>query len=182
MLFRSLYDALDDALRKIKRGEHEKKAILLLTDGQDMSSVTSFDEAKLSVRESEVLVYCVGISPSTPTSGIERNPVPGQGDPPIILGGPGRTGPNGPVGGPTGRTPTGRGGTIGLPIPGLPTTIPIPIPGRRPNEFQAQGPRRTTGGPGGNNPSNANPDIVDMDVLNAFADASGAKAWLLNGN
>ena len=27
-----------------------------------------------------------------------------------------------------------------------------------------------------------NPDTVDMDVLNSFADASGGKAWLLSGN
>ena len=27
-----------------------------------------------------------------------------------------------------------------------------------------------------------NPDTVDMNILNAFADASGGKAWLLSGN
>src|SRR5438105_7298813 len=60
----ALYDALDEGLRKIKQGRHEKKAILLLTDGEDTSSFMSFDQAESMVRESELLVYCLGISPS----------------------------------------------------------------------------------------------------------------------
>ncbi|PYS23908.1 MAG: hypothetical protein DMG11_25005, partial [Acidobacteria bacterium] len=34
---------------------------------------------------------------------------------------------------------------------------------------------------GGRNPGVVNEDTVDMDVLNAFADASGGKAWLVSG-
>src|SRR2546425_10113788 len=60
----ALYDALDEGLRKIKQGRHEKKAILLLTDGEDTSSFMSFEQAESMVRESELLVYCLGISPS----------------------------------------------------------------------------------------------------------------------
>src|SRR2546425_9996872 len=60
----ALYDALDEGLRKIKQGRHEKKAILLLTDGEDTSSFMTFDQAESMIRESELLVYCLGISPS----------------------------------------------------------------------------------------------------------------------
>ena len=176
----ALYDALDDSLRKIKKGQHDKKAILLITDGQDTSSVNVFDEATLSVRESEVLVYCVGISPASTPVSLSRDPLPrpGTGQPgngPIILD------PNGRGGGTTGRNPTGRGGrggTISLPVPGLPGGLPIPIPGRRPEQFQ--GSRRPNGG--ATTTTQSNPDIVDMTVLKAFADASGGKAWLLSGN
>src|SRR5256886_13695296 len=42
----ALYDALDESLRKIKQGRHDKKAILLITDGEDTSSFISFDEAQ----------------------------------------------------------------------------------------------------------------------------------------
>jgi len=59
----SLYDAVEKGLRKVREGQHEKKAILLVTDGMDTSSLTSFDEALRGVRVSEVLVYCLGISP-----------------------------------------------------------------------------------------------------------------------
>ena len=34
----ALYDALEESLMKIKGGAHEKKAILLITDGEDTSS------------------------------------------------------------------------------------------------------------------------------------------------
>src|SRR5438874_1956442 len=72
----ALYDALELSLRKIKHGNQDKKAILLLTDGEDTSSETTFDETETAVRESELLVYCLGISPSGgPLT--ERSPYPG---------------------------------------------------------------------------------------------------------
>src|SRR5437016_1923798 len=69
----ALYDALDEGLRKIKHGKHDKRAILLITDGEDTSSYITFDEAQSRVRESELLVYCLGLSPA---GGFltERNP------------------------------------------------------------------------------------------------------------
>src|SRR4051812_12473026 len=59
----ALYDAVEKSLRKIREGHHEKKAILLVTDGEDTASLNSLDEALRNVRSSEVLVYCLGISP-----------------------------------------------------------------------------------------------------------------------
>src|SRR5438552_13829571 len=100
----ALYDALYDGLRKVKRGAHDKKAILLLTDGEDTSSENTFDETERSVRDSEILTYALGISPSgSPLS--ERSPYP------IPPSGP--TGPNGR------RGPT-NGGSIGIPFPTIP--------------------------------------------------------------
>src|SRR5262245_45509115 len=40
----SLYDALELGLRKIKEGIQDKKAILLLTDGEDTQSESTFEE------------------------------------------------------------------------------------------------------------------------------------------
>src|SRR5438552_6463182 len=60
----ALYDAMDEGLRKIKQGRHDKKAILLLTDGEDTSSFMNFDQAQPMVRESELLVYGLALSPS----------------------------------------------------------------------------------------------------------------------
>src|SRR5215831_167170 len=162
----ALYDALDLSLRKIKHGIQDKKAILLVTDGEDTTSESTFDEAQTSVRESEVLVYCLGISPSGPPL-TERNPYPNSG---------GSTGPNGR------RGPT-TGGSIGIPFPTIPG-IPVPgipggrrrIPGRYPAFPGPQNPR-----PSGTRVQ-VDEDTVDMRVLEAFADASGGKAWLLSGN
>src|SRR6516225_8872125 len=117
----ALYDALYDGLRKVRRGSHDKKAILLLTDGEDTSSENTFDEAERSVRESEILVYCLGISPSGGGLYSERNPYPTGG-------------PSGPTG-PGGRRVPSTGPSIGLPFPGIPGVPGIPgtrIPGRYP--------------------------------------------------
>ncbi len=175
----ALYEALDFSLTKIKQGEHDKKAIILITDGEDTSSYITFDQAALAVRESELLVYCLGISPSNTGVLTEGIPVPSPMPPTGPAGGPvGIPGGRGGTG-TGGRYPGGRGGsggTIGIPLPGggsLP--FPIPVPGRRPYTFQQRRPTPTSGGP-------MNPDSVDMMVLNSFADASGGKAWLLSGN
>lgn len=60
-----LYDALKEGLIRIKSGEHQKRAILLITDGEDTSSATRFPEIVQRVRESELLLYALGISPVT---------------------------------------------------------------------------------------------------------------------
>ena len=57
----ALYDSLYQALQKVKEGRYQKKAVLLVTDGEDTTSLTRFDKALLSIRQSEMLVYSVGI-------------------------------------------------------------------------------------------------------------------------
>jgi len=58
----SLYDALRDGLTKIKSGRHQKRAILLITDGEDNGSTASYPEVLQAIRESELLIYPLGIS------------------------------------------------------------------------------------------------------------------------
>lgn len=161
----ALYDALELSLRKIKHGIQDKKAVLLLTDGEDTSSETTFDETLTAIRESELLVYSLGISPSGGAL-TERTPFPV------------------PTNDPNGRRGPTSGGTIGIPFPTIPN-FPIPqIPGgggptRTPGRFPAfPEPQRQ----GGNTRVQAGADTVDMKVLDDFADASGGKAWLLSGN
>ena len=57
----ALYDSLYQALQKVKEGRYQKKAVLLVTDGEDTTSLTRFDKALQYIRESEMLVYSVGI-------------------------------------------------------------------------------------------------------------------------
>jgi Ca-activated chloride channel family protein len=57
-----LYDALEQALDKIESGANNKRAILLITDGQDTASRASFAEVRQRIRKSELLLYALGIS------------------------------------------------------------------------------------------------------------------------
>jgi hypothetical protein len=45
----------------VKQGRYQKKAVLLVTDGEDTTSLTRFDKALQNIREAEMLVYSVGI-------------------------------------------------------------------------------------------------------------------------
>jgi VWFA-related protein len=61
----ALYDALSMGLTKIRGGSQYKHAILVITDGQDTASAAKFDDVLRDIRESELLVYPIGISPPT---------------------------------------------------------------------------------------------------------------------
>jgi Ca-activated chloride channel family protein len=73
----SLYDSLNQALQKVKEGRYQKKAVLLVTDGEDTTSVTRFDKALQNIRESEMLVYSVGIK-GAPGFDLETDPLSGN--------------------------------------------------------------------------------------------------------
>jgi Ca-activated chloride channel family protein len=60
----ALYDALEKALDKIRTGANNKHALLLVTDGQDTDSESSFTQVRQQIRESELLVYSLGIFPT----------------------------------------------------------------------------------------------------------------------
>ena len=57
----ALYDAIVRGLQQIQKGQHSKKALLIVTDGNDTSSQISFQQAVETARQSEVLIYCLGI-------------------------------------------------------------------------------------------------------------------------
>lgn len=57
----SLYDAVAEALPLAQAGTRRKKALLIVSDGNDTMSQTSLRELKQHIRQSEVLVYAIGI-------------------------------------------------------------------------------------------------------------------------
>jgi Ca-activated chloride channel family protein len=57
----SLYDALYLGLEKVSRGSNTRKALLLITDGEDNHSRYSFANVKEFAREHDVQVYAIGI-------------------------------------------------------------------------------------------------------------------------
>ena len=57
----ALYDAVYLGTEKVTRGSHQKKAMLIISDGQDNSSRYNFGEVRRLLKESDVVTYAVGI-------------------------------------------------------------------------------------------------------------------------
>ncbi len=56
----ALYDAIYLGLEKIREARHDKKALIVITDGEDNSSRYTFSELKQFVKESDVQLYVIG--------------------------------------------------------------------------------------------------------------------------
>ena len=102
----AMYDAAAEAVPMAQSGQNRKKAVVIISDGNDTSSRASVSDVRRIVRETEVLVYAVGID--------------GQGQSTYNPGTP-------PVQGPAPRLPIpfpfpggGRGGSGRIPMPGYP--------------------------------------------------------------
>lgn len=102
----AMYDAVAEAVPMAQGGSNRKKAVVIISDGNDTSSHVGVSTVRQIVRETEVLVYAVGID--------------GQGVPTIVS---------------RPRPPTGGGPRLPIPFPvpggrggGFPPTVP-PYPG-----------------------------------------------------
>ena len=149
----TLYDAVAEAIPLAGTGRNRKKALLIISDGNDSSSYTKIEELKRLIRESEVLVYAIGIDAMTqsqpyrrpwfPTILQQRRPTPF----PFPIPGGGRT-PRGPT------------------IPRYPPSSPPPIstPGNPPNN-----PPRGTG----------RDEAVNVRVLREITDTSGGRTEVI---
>lgn len=57
----ALYDACYLGVEKVQRGTHPKRALLLISDGQDNNSRYTFSELRKLLKESDVTLYAIGI-------------------------------------------------------------------------------------------------------------------------
>lgn len=96
----ALWDAIADGVPIAETGRHPKKALLVISDGNDTNSRISARELRTMIRESEVLVYALGVDgtatemragPAIQLPPIPMPfPIPGGGRrrlPPIVGGG-----------------------------------------------------------------------------------------------
>ena len=60
----AMYDAVATAVPLAQKGTRRKKALVLISDGNDQNSRTGVDEVRQMIRESEVMVYAIGIDAS----------------------------------------------------------------------------------------------------------------------
>jgi Ca-activated chloride channel family protein len=57
----ALYDAVVEALPVAAEGRNRKKALLIISDGNDTNSSTPVSQVRQMIRESEVMVYALGV-------------------------------------------------------------------------------------------------------------------------
>lgn len=60
----ALYDAVYLGVERVTRGSHQKRAMLIISDGQDNASRYNFGEVRRLLKESDVVTYAVGIMDS----------------------------------------------------------------------------------------------------------------------
>jgi Ca-activated chloride channel homolog len=87
----ALYDAVAESLPLAQSGQNRKKALLILSDGNDTSSRTRSSELRPIVRETEVLVYAIALdAPADERMTTTRRPAPPRSPLPIPFPIPGR--------------------------------------------------------------------------------------------
>jgi Ca-activated chloride channel family protein len=57
----ALYDACYLGVERVTRGAHQKRALLVISDGQDNNSRYTFNELRRLLKETDVLIYAIGI-------------------------------------------------------------------------------------------------------------------------
>jgi VWFA-related protein len=148
----ALFDAAKEAIERVAPGSAESKAVVLVTDGMDTVSATSWGELRELAKRSEVPVFSIGLGSdftfrsvfSGPAGPIGGGRIPGRGPGRVPRGWPGG-------GGGGGGWPGGGGGGGGWP----------------------HGPMPGASGPGGND--------FDASALLDLAEETGARAEVLKG-
>lgn len=184
----ALYDAVTEAVHLAQQGRNKKKAVVIISDGNDTSSRTDVFAVKQLIRETEILVYAIGIdSVGTPYVEAETGTVPVSGETgtgPVFEkarknAGFGKTGTV-PVSWQTGTVPVFA--QRGQP----PRPLPFPIPGiRRPSPPPPPPPTGGggSGGSGGGNSgrwrSGRSDDRVNVAALRDLTDDSGGRTEII---
>jgi VWFA-related protein len=91
----ALYDTIAESVPLAQSGGRRKKALVVISDGMDTSSRMQLPELRQMIRQTEVLVYAVGIDaggdPGRSASGTQGqskpapSPFPGRKSPPIAV-------------------------------------------------------------------------------------------------
>jgi len=161
----SLYDAVVDAVRLAQQGHNRKKAVVILSDGNDTSSRTDVFAVKQLIRESEVLVYAIGIDSGGSEPNVIRRLLLESAASVFQRGGAGSQPPR-PI-------------PLPFPMPGgrrPPPSPPPPVP-QPPTPGPTGGGSRPRGGSGGY--TGGNEDRVNVAALRDITDDSGGRTEIV---
>lgn len=90
----AMYDTVAEAVPLAQAGRHRKKALVIISDANDTSSLTDPHSLRQLIRETEVLVYAIGIDGRGPSRVTRRQPR--RAPIPLPFPMPGRRGPTMP--------------------------------------------------------------------------------------
>jgi VWFA-related protein len=74
----ALLDAVTLAMEEMKKARHTRKAIIIISDGEDNSSRCSMSQFKAVMRESDALIYAIGIDSGIPIANSRSQHVSGS--------------------------------------------------------------------------------------------------------
>jgi Ca-activated chloride channel homolog len=75
----ALYDAVYLGVEKVRQGRHRRRALLVISDGQDNASRYTLDQLRQRLKESDVQLYCVsGGRPGLSEKAEQRQEMRGQ--------------------------------------------------------------------------------------------------------
>ena len=151
----AIYDTVAEALPLAQRGTRRKKALVLISDGNDTSSSMALPELHRMIREAEVLVYAIGIDASGKSGGSYSSPTSTSGS-----------------------SGSSSGGVKTIPVPSAfpgqkqPATKTVPAPANPPPSSPGSTTRRMPG-------NNAGSDRVNADALRDITDDSGGRTEII---
>lgn len=163
----AMYDALAEAVPLVQAGRHQKKALVLISDGNDTISRMLLEDLKAQVRATEILVYAIGIDEQIITEPV-RTGQRWRGDGGEALFAQGR----------------GRPRPFPFPRPGRPGGLPprpVPIPGNPPRFPPAPPPDTPPigGVPRNSGRRQSDEDRVNAAILREITDASGGRTEIV---
>jgi Ca-activated chloride channel family protein len=104
----AMYDTVAESLPLFQSGTRRKKALVVISDGNDTSSRTDVNALRQRIRETEILVYAVGVDAS---GGSSRSAYASAGS---------------PSSGGSGGAPPARQGPVPSAFPGAPVIVTPP--------------------------------------------------------
>jgi Ca-activated chloride channel family protein len=146
----AMYDTVAEAIPLAQSGSRRKKALIVISDGNDTSSRTGVAELQQAIRQTEVLVYAIGIDASGGTSYVS----------------PSRGGSSSPPPAP----PPPRTHPVPSPFPGK---APAPVRSAPPRSQPPPSP------PSRSSRSSSSVDRVNPDALRAITDDSGGRTEII---
>ena len=161
----AMFDALAEAVPLVQAGRHQKKALVLISDGNDTISRMLLQDLKAQIRATEILVYAVGIDEQIITEPVRTGQPWRHGGGAVLAQGRGRPFP----------FPFPRPGRPG----GLPPRLPVPTPAPRfppsppPEAPPIGGTPRNSGG------QQSDEDRVNAAILREITDASGGRTEIV---